>query len=483
YSNFYEISIHNTSTVGWWGNNPHALLDFKRYTASVQAEFLNEQAKILRKHISPEQFITTNYAGLPYNADPRLTDGTDFPCFTAYPNGGGKNLGLQGFRLGDPDKLMLCNDYYRPVENCYGILELQPGQVNWGNPNPLLQPGVVRMWLWHCLGAGAKLASSYRYRQVLYGVEQYHAGIIENDGVTPSQGGKDYMKFIDEVKEIEKHVNWEAQMPEEYSKKSTAILFSHENMWDNDRQPQRSDWNYLQFMMKYQKILKSMGAPVDYISENDDFSKYSMLIVPAYQSVDEKLIARWKTYAENGGDLLITCRTGIKDRDGHFWEGNWAAPISELIGAKITAYDMLPQDYRGHIDLQGKNYTWYLWAEKLEVYNTEDQIGTYTNQLFEGAGAVVSRKIGSGTVTYIGAVNERDMLEREIIGNIFKNRGIAVQNYPEGVFVYWRSGIWVAVNYSSAIYRFPLENNAIILVGNRDIKPGEVLVWKAGNEN
>ncbi|MCF8358951.1 MAG: beta-galactosidase [Prolixibacteraceae bacterium] len=482
YSNFYEISIHNTSAVEWWGNNPHALLDFKRYTASVQAGFLNQQATILRKHISPNQFITTNYASLPYNANPRLDDGTDFPCFTAYPNGGSENLGLQGFRLGDPDKLMLFNDYYRPVKNCYGILELQPGQVNWGNPNPLLKPGVVRMWLWHCLGAGSQLVSSYRYRQVLYGVEQYHAGIMENDGVTPSQGGKDYMQFIAEVKEIEKHVDWQAALPADYAQKATAILFSHENMWDNDRQSQRSDWNYLQFVLKYQKILKSMGVPVDLIAEDGDFSKYQMLIVPAYQSVDKGLIEKWKTYAENGGDLVITCRTGIKNRDGHFWEGNWAEPLSELIGADVTAYDMLPEKHRGHIDLQGKNYTWYLWADILDVHNKEEQIGTYTDQFYKGAGAVVSRKLGNGSVTYIGAVNERDMMEKEIMVNLFEDKGLMVKNYPEGVLVYWRKGLWVAVNYSSAIYRFPLDKDATVLLGNTDIKPGEVLVWKSGRD-
>ncbi|HPR31368.1 MAG TPA: beta-galactosidase [Prolixibacteraceae bacterium] len=478
YNEFDEISIHNTASIVWWGNNPHALLDFKRYTAWVQAGFLDEQAALLRKHIDPRQFITTNYAGLPGNADPRLTRNIDFPSFTAYPNGGSSNLGEMGFRLGNPDPLMLCNDYYRPMKGCYGILEIQPGQVNWGSPNPLLLPGTLRMWLWHCVGAGAKLASSYRYRQVLYGVEQYHGGIVENDGITPSQGGKDYMQFIREVNEIEKYTDPQALLPPDYAKKACALLFSHENMWDQNRQPQRREWNLLSFAMKYQRIMKSFGAPVGYISENDDFSEYPLLIVPAYQSVDEVLIEKWRKYAENGGDLVITCRTGVKNRDGHFWEGDWAEPMEELIGAEIAAYDMLPESARGQIDLGGRLYSWHTWADILNVFHDDEMTGQYRNTFYDGAGAVVTRKIGKGSVTYIGAETEKNQMEKDLLRTLLQNRGVPVPEYPEGLFTYWRNGIRIAVNYASTAFSFPLPDNAVILLGEKIIEPAGVLIWK-----
>ena len=51
FNNFDQVIIPNTNLVGWWGNNPHALLDFKRYSADAQAEFLDLQAGILRNYI------------------------------------------------------------------------------------------------------------------------------------------------------------------------------------------------------------------------------------------------------------------------------------------------------------------------------------------------------------------------------------------------------------------------------------------------
>ena len=62
------------------------------------------------------------------------------------------------------------------------------------------------MWLYHSFAAGGKLACSYRFRQILYSSEQYHAGVIKTDGVTPSPGGEDYIQFIKEIKDTQKTV-------------------------------------------------------------------------------------------------------------------------------------------------------------------------------------------------------------------------------------------------------------------------------------
>jgi len=64
----------------------------------------------------------------------------DFSSFTAYPNGGSANIGDKGFRLGDPKVISFANDFYRPFKGITGVMELQPGPVNWGQINPLLAP-------------------------------------------------------------------------------------------------------------------------------------------------------------------------------------------------------------------------------------------------------------------------------------------------------------------------------------------------------
>ena len=94
--------------------------------------------------------------------------------------------------MGIPEDLGFSNDQFRNrVGKTFGVMELQPGQVNWGVYNPQPLPGAVRMWVYHVFAGGGKFVCNYRFRQPLKGSEQYHYGMIMTDGVTLSPGGED----------------------------------------------------------------------------------------------------------------------------------------------------------------------------------------------------------------------------------------------------------------------------------------------------
>jgi beta-galactosidase len=477
YNNFDQVIIPNTTIVSWWGNNPHALLDFKRYLADAQAEFLDFQAGILRKHILKDQYITTNYTAVCTGADAGRTKKLDFATYTAYPNGGSDNIGDLGFRLGNSKVLLFAADYYKSIGGVSGVMEMQPGPVNWGSYNPLLLPGTVRMWLYHSFAAGGKLACSYRFRQINYSAEQYHSGVIQTDGVTPSQGGEDYMQFMQEIKELRKQYKPGSKMPEKLAARSTAILWNLENYWTIDRQKQTWQWDAWNYPIKFQEIAKSLGAPVDVVRENADLSKYKFVIVPAYEMVDSALVKKWTDYVTNGGHLIITCRTATKDRMGHFWEAETAAPISGLIGAQVKATDMLSNYAKGDILMKSNHYNWNNWADILAPDKSTETLATFDNQFYKGKAAVVKHSIGKGTVTYIGVDTDDSKLEKDLLRDIYTSAGASTDNYPPGVYVYWRDGFYIAVNYSSDNYTIDIPSTANIIVGEKTMKPSGVLVW------
>lgn len=478
FTSFDQIIIPNTNLVGWWGNNPHALLDLKRYLADTQAEFLDFQATLLRKNISSNQFITTNYTAICTGADPRRTTKLDFATYTAYPNSGNDNIGDVGFRMGNSNVILFASEYYKSTGGITGVMEMQPGPVNWGGYNPLLLPGTVRMWLYHSFAAGGKLACSYRFRQITYSAEQYHAGIILPDGVTPSPGGEDYIQFMKEIDVLRKSYTPASKMPEVMTARSTAILWNLENYWTIDRQKQTWQWDAWNYPVKFLKIAKSLGAPVEVISEKADLSKYKFIIIPAYEMVDRDLVNKWKDYVENGGHIMITCRTATKNRMGHFWEAEQAAPISELIGARVKATDMLSNHARADILMKSKRYQWNNWADLLSPDRGTEILATYNDQFYKGNAAVVRHKLGKGTVTYIGADTDDSALEKDVLRNIFESSGVTIENYPRGVYVYWRDGFNIAINYSSEDYSMNLPDHSTIIVGEKMIKPAGVLVWK-----
>jgi len=478
YSAFDQIKAANSSLVGWWGSNPHAILDFKRFTADTQASFLDLQVETLRPHISGNQFITTNYTGWSPQADPRRAEKIDFPSYTIYPNNGSANLGDKGFRLGDNRQMSFAPDFQRSFKGITGVMELQPGQVNWAGINSLLLPGSLRMWLYHSFASGCSFACSYRYRQINYGSEQYHGGIMKLDGVTLSQGGTDYRQVMKEMNELRKVYDPKAAYPAKLAARKTALLWNYDNFWSLERQKQSNQWDTKRFFQNYLEIAKSFGAPTDIVYENDDLSGYKVVIAPAFELVDSVLVQKWMKYVKQGGNLVLTIRTGVKNRWGHLFHSGWAGPIYPLIDATISDFDQLQPNTKGKIAYNSNMYTWNVWADLITANKPENEPAHYTDQFYAGKASVVKNKIGKGTVTYIGVDTDDAKLERDVLRNVYEQAGATTESYPEGVYVQWRDGYWVAVNYASNTYVLDIPVNALILLGDRKLQSPGVTIWK-----
>lgn len=478
YDSFDQVLIPNTAMNEEDKLSPHALLDFQRFTADVTADFLNRQADILRKVILPEQWITTNYINVSTSADPRKSDHLDFPTFTIYPVSGRNELGGNNFRTGLPYRIYEACDYHRPISGVTGLMELQPGQVNWGTVNPQLLPGTVHMWIMQAFGGGCSFLCTYRYRHPIRGSEMYHEGIVGTDGVTLSVGGQEFVQAIHEMKQLCAEYDSSEAMPDFLVKRRTALLWSHDVMWDLDIQKQTVLWNTWRHRNNYSAAIKSAGAPLDFISEEDDFTFYPFLIVPAYQLVDSVLVRKWQDYVEMGGHLILSCRTGQKDKNGHFFEAGWAAPIRSLTGVDVEFFDMLPSDITGNVKAKNTKFQWNTWSEVLSPHPGTEVLATYADQYYAGKAAVTTRHLGKGTVTFVGVASIGGQLERQIIRDVYERAGVDIEDLPKGIYMEWRDGFFVAVNYTDQEYRLSLPANVRILIGSNPLKPAQAIVWK-----
>ena len=300
YSSFDEITLPKTAQMFM---NHHQILDYRRFAASQTNDFLNEQCLLIKKY-AKNQWVTTNY--IPNYEEGHIggSPALDFQSYTRYMvYGDNEGIGRRGYRVGNPLRIAFANDFFRPIQGTYGVMELQPGQVNWGSINPQPLPGAVRLWMWSVFAGGGDFICTYRYRQPLYGTEQYHYGIVGTDGTTVTPGGREYEQFMKEIRQLRGQVAAREVKPADYLARRTAILFNHENSWSIERQKQNRTWNTLGHIEKYYRTLKSFGAPVDFINESKEFSSYPVVIAPAYQLADKALVDRWTDYVKKGGNL------------------------------------------------------------------------------------------------------------------------------------------------------------------------------------
>ncbi|HEY4194081.1 MAG TPA: beta-galactosidase trimerization domain-containing protein, partial [Mucilaginibacter sp.] len=181
---------------------------------------------------------------------------------------------------------------------------------------------------------------------------------------------------------------------------------------------------------------------------------------------------------EQGGHLVLTSRTGQKDREAHLWEAKFAEPIYNLLGIKEVFYDHMPETQWAKVTMGGQVFNWNNWADVLQGAPAENVMARYSDQFYKGEAAVVYRKLGKGTVTYIGPDTDDGKLEKEVVRKVYKNAGIPILDLPEGVLVDWRDGFWIGLNYSSTNQVIPIPVGAQVLIGTKILPPAGVVIWR-----
>ena len=119
-----------------------------------------------------------------------------------------------------------------------------------------------------------------------------------------------------------------------------------------------------------------------------------------------------------------------------------------------------------------------MWAEVLKPFKGTEILAEYRDQFYSNETAVTRRKTGKGSVIYIGLTTDDGKMEKSIVRKAYKELNDKILDLPEGVFVYSRKGLNIAVNYSSENYKLNNQPGTKYLSGNDMLSPAGVSVWK-----
>lgn len=404
YQEFNQIPFPNPETLAHIPNE-HALLDFKRFFSISLSKFLTRQSETLRPFLNNNAWITHNFMkDDPHHFPGHVKDGLDLYTLTIYPVAGlytGKT-DREFFRLGDPMSIAFNHDLMRSYNGRWGIMEQQPGQVNWGPCNTRPYPGTTRLWLWTAIAHGASFLDTYRYRQPLSGAEQYHAGMVGLDGETLTQGGKNFSTVATELKNLASYL--EDSIP--FKQKKAAIILDWDSLTMLSIHPQNDQFNPHKAFLNYYSALKRLGFDIDILHtyKDMDLEFYSVVCTGLVDLLDDKVIAQWKTYVETGGHLILTLRTGTRYPNGHFPQMAIGKRVTGLTGAKIIGYDVLPDPHQGTIELLNskKKINWHTWAEQYDVDDQSRVLAIFGDQFYKGNCAAFKKRMKKGSLTCIG---------------------------------------------------------------------------------
>jgi len=471
--------------------NPHHHLDASRFWSWAWADFNRLQAKLLRPYIG-DRFVTTNF--MPFHLDANPADmAEDLTLFAwdCYPvTGWEKNIIDQTYRLANPNMIGLVHDHMASFNGRWAQLELQPGQVNWSGVPVLLFPGAVRLWLWTCFAHGAEFVTTYRFRQPNFGTELFHHGLMNPDGVTMSEGGKQFVRVIDELRSIEDRgsriedgksgasrpqssiLNPPSSLP------AVGLLFDFDQLWYFKTLPQARKWDQPVWLQSWYGALARSGLQIRIIHPDRPWpDDLKMIVAPSVQMLDETLVKRLSDYAGDGGNLILTCRTGLMDRSGQLWRGLVGKPILPLIGTNITAYDGLPDDLWGSVEMDGKEYPWQVWGDLLEPSNEVEVLARYADQFYRGAIAGTRRVHHKGVVSYCGVYAEPSFVDA-FVEKIARDANLPITILPPRVHLLERDGLKILLNYQDAAVEAPAPEGSQFLLGSKSVEPAGVVIWK-----
>jgi beta-galactosidase len=216
------------------------------------------------------------------------------------------------------------------------------------------------------------------------------------------------------------------------------MLFSHEQLNAFQIQPQADGFDYLGNFKRFHSAFLRMGVGVDVINWREDFRGYKLVVAPMLYLIDDAIAGKLKGYVENGGTLVLTTRSGVKNMNNVCLPDRLPNLLTDLAGVYVDEYDPVGKDVQNLILATGEGLASSQWCDILTPL-TAETLATYASEYFAGEAAVTRNAFGHGAVYYIGTVlDERgsQVLMKRVAGDA----GIDCElELPDGVEVAIRS--------------------------------------------
>jgi len=173
---------------------------------------------------------------------------------------------------------------------------------------------------------------------------------------------------------------------------------------------------------------------VDVLFPQSDFTPYKIIVAPSLFVLDKPLADKLTRFASNGGTLILTYRSGVKDEHNVVTDLTLPGPLAELAGVAIHDFDPQINQEQSVVTTDGTSISAHTWFDILDP-TTADTVLTYGKGYYAGKAALTRNRVGNGLVYYVGT----DLAQEYYIQGIkaaAEHVGISLgPSIPEGVEV------------------------------------------------
>ncbi|MFC1960550.1 beta-galactosidase [Chloroflexota bacterium] len=458
--------------------NPGLGLDYARFMSDSYRAYQKMQIDLLRE-TCPDHFITHNLMGFGY---PLLnyydmTEDLDFVTWDDY-----WRYQWNMVEAVDPSAHSLAHDTMRGLKKQnFWVMEQQSGSGGWEMVGVAPKPGELRLWTYESIAHGADGIVYFRWRTCRTGTEQYWHGILDHHGI-PGRRYDEVAQVGCEVKRINELVT------KSEVRAQVAIMQSYDTRFAFQIQGNNPRFSYEGHVQDVYRGFYNQNIPIDIISENDPLTGYKVVVVPAMYVLPEATAATLETFAEAGGVVVFTPRTGVKDDVNAIVNMKLPGLVAKMAGVEVEEYISMPTDKDNEIDFMGQKFAATTWADVLQPQDAE-VVAHYQGDFYAGRPAITFQQFGEGKTIYVGTIGGSD-LNDAIAKWVLEAAEIApLLSPPAGVEVATRwhgnQQLVFVLNHSSAAQRVQLDQAYHDILSDKsfdataEVAPYDVLILTA----
>lgn len=388
YSDWAQINLP-FQTPAW--HNPALMLDFRRFTSASATGYLDGQVEVLRRY-RPKDFITHNgvFKNINYYDFSRALDlyaYDNYPTFSASPRySTGATLTLvRGFN----GRMMIMEQLTGPAGQTYLLRTPRPGEM--------------RLWAMQTVAHGADGLLHFRWRSARRGAEEYWYGVLDHDNV-PRERFEDFKREGHELQKIGPQVVGSKLISD------IAVIKDFEAEWVFAHQYLTKEVNVGAAYDALFQAASEQRHNIDFVSPTADLTRYKLVFAPQLALMDDPLAGRLRRFVEQGGTLVMSAHSAIKDRDNAFTPDTIPIGLTNLFGSELDCFQTYqpPSDTKNAVRFDdGSAVPVHVFAERLHP-TTARAVGHWERDYLKDAPAATEQQFGRGKAVYYGSLFNLD---------------------------------------------------------------------------